>query len=261
MNNTTQIICEGDAASQFDLSIFNCQSDNNPSAYPNNFQHNSPANISLESSFFLSPQTSSSSATQSPKEVVDNELSFDLSLDEIFDVDDILDNQQFISDELLDVLNDVGCRDLLNVLELSNQPTSGETSNSSVSSTPKRKYSTDSSDYFSVNSFETFPTETKKSKRVRRSKTNREERVARKKDQNKKAASRYRDKKKNEIHSSELVLNELEFKRSNLTEQIKKLQTEFTVILPLAKAAFTFDSIRSEHLNQLIARINPLLIN
>jgi hypothetical protein len=189
----------------------------------------------------------------------------DLSLEEIFNVDDILNNSDFISAELLDVLNDVGSNDYLSQLEhqpLESTPSnfiqhqyfdsgSSFTSDSSVTCTPKRKYSTDSSDCSSQDSFETCSTV---SSITTSKKTNNKR--ARKKHQNKMAASRYRNKKKTEMTESELTLEELEI-RDNLNEQVKKLQTEFNVILPLAMAAF--DPIRKEHLNQLISRINTLL--
>lgn len=239
-----------------------------PPIYAANFQPNSIEGVPLESSVFLSPQTSaSSSAAQSPlAEIQQNEL-FDLSLDEIFDVDvdDILNND-LIADELLDVLNNVESGDFLNQLEVASHnfdSGSSFSSGSSVTSSPKRKFSTDSSDCSSLDSFDTCSTASssgnKKAKRTRPFKANKQERASRKKDQNKKAASRYRNKKKNEMQSSEQTMEELESHRDSLSEQVKKLQTEFNVILPLAKAAFTFDPIRREHLNQLISRINTLL--
>ena len=249
--NTTQTIASVNVASHFESAVSgHCQIDVYPPLYTSNYQQNSIESVPLESSVFLSPQTSApSSAAQSPQAESKNDV-FDLSLDDIFDVDDILNNnEQLITDELLDVLNDVGCSDFLNQLDNNvEQPFDNETcftSDSSASSTPKRKYSTDSSDCYSVDSFETCSTNSKKSKKARRSKPNRQERVARKKDQNKKAASRYRNKKKNEMQSCEQTVEELESQRNGLSEQVKKLQTEFNVILPLAKAAFTFEDRKS----------------
>jgi len=220
--------------------------------------------VPFESSIFLSPpQTSpSSSAAQSPQaEVQSNDIFDDLPLDEIFNIDGLL------SDDLLEVLKDVETGDFLKQLEVINPDkdfdsgASFTSSDSSATSTPKRKYSTDSSDC-SADSFDTSSTisdnSNKKTKRARHPKSN-QERASRKKDQNKKAATRYRNKKKTEMHSSEQTLEQLEAHQNNLNEQVKKLQTEFNVILPLAQAAFTFDPIRREHLIQLISRINTLL--
>lgn len=210
-------------------------------------------------------QNSSFSVCQSPSQQFDEILN-DLSLDELFKVNDIDAERLIINEQLYDVLNETGWEDILGTVESSSidvidiyGDNSSTSSSSSIASTPKRKYSTDStSDCFSLDSFETSSS-IKTNKRVKRSKIKPLEKIKRKKDQNKKAATRYREKKKTELNSSEQTLEELELNHNNLLEKMKKLQTEFQVILPLAKAAFILDPIRREHLNKLVSRIDSLI--
>lgn len=168
---------------------------------------------------------------------------------------------------------------------------SSSSSNSSVSSTPKRKYSSDSSSSssssnstycYSEASYQTAasnsssssepeieatavakqskPASSSSNKRARRTpKASPVEKAARKKDQNKRAACRYRSKKRTELHSSELTMEELEAVRDGLAEQVRKLQTEFGVILPLARAAFAHDAAKRARLQAMLARVDGLL--
>lgn len=169
---------------------------------------------------------------------------------------------------------------------------SSSSSNSSVSSTPKRKYSSDSSSSSSSSSNSTYcyseasyqtaasnsssssepeieatavakqskPASSSSNKRARRTpKASPVEKAARKKDQNKRAACRYRSKKRTELHSSELTMEELEAVRDGLAEQVRKLQTEFGVILPLARAAFAHDAAKRARLQAMLARVDGLL--
>ncbi|KAH9406280.1 hypothetical protein TYRP_013889 [Tyrophagus putrescentiae] len=170
---------------------------------------------------------------------------------------------------------------------------SSSSSTSSVSSTPKRKYSSDSSSSssssstycYSEASYQTAastsssgssepeiePTtaaakqskpasSSSNNKRARRApKASPVEKAARKKDQNKRAACRYRSKKRTELHSSELTMEELEAVRDGLAEQVRKLQTEFGVILPLARAAFAHDAAKRARLQAMLARVDGLL--
>lgn len=95
-----------------------------------------------------------------------------------------------------------------------------------------------------------------KKRRNRKSKHTKDERAARKKDQNKRAALKYRSRKKVESEITENILQELVERQNQLTNEFKKIKTEFDVILPLAKAAFQFDPIRSNQLQQLLQRIS-----
>lgn len=190
-----------------------------------------------------------------------------MPLDDIFsNVDEnFSEDLELITDQLLEVLKDVDFSDILSKLEFDNHINSESdsclaSSNSSVSSTPKRKYSSDSSSCYSVDSFETSSTESnQKRKRVRHPKPTQEERAARKKDQNRKAAQAYRSKKKTEVQSSEQTVEELEAHRDRLAEELKQLHTEFNCIFPLARAAFTFDPLRSQRLSQLLTRVKGII--
>ena len=166
---------------------------------------------------------------------------------------------------------------------------SSSSSTSSVSSTPKRKYSSDSSSSSSSSTYcyseasyqtaastsssgssepeieqavakQSKPASSSSNKRARRApKASPVEKAARKKDQNKRAACRYRSKKRTELHSSELTMEELEAVRDGLAEQVRKLQTEFGVILPLARAAFAHDAAKRARLQAMLARVDGLL--
>lgn len=185
-----------------------------------------------------------SSAEQSPSSCESYINDFDID-----DLDEIINTVQPLDDQLIDILDYAGCSDLLEEEE------EGEClyTSSSDSSTPKRKYSiTSSSD--SSDSFQPSPIQRKRG--VRKSKRTHEERLERKKNQNKKAASKYRSKKKIEQDSHEQTLEELEEIQLKHKDDLRKIQTEFNVILPLAKAAFGHDPIRSELLSQLLARID-----
>lgn len=207
------------------------------------------------------------SVTLSPSSIYPSSQSPSLSSDcsftdfDITDLDEILTNPQPLDNQLIDMLDYAGCADLLYLddFEFGNSPASSTTSSSSANSSPKRKYSTDSSDRYSVESFQSSPSSTGSRKRARRSKHTPEERIERKKNQNKTAASKYRSKKRGEQKSTEQVLEELETTQKNFSEQLKKLQTEFNVILPLAKAAFVHDSYRQQLLQNLLSRIGNYL--
>lgn len=195
--------------------------------------------------------------------------------DDFFDIDNIINSVDLAEEDLHQVLCTAGLSDFLfndntstttaTFSDNINSDTSSYASSSAASS-PKRKYSTDSS----AGSFTSYSTSTisspasseytsssnGKPKRFRRSKHTKEERVVRKKDQNKKAATKYRHKKKDEKECHEQTLEDLEATQNQLTAQLDKLRTEFNVILPLAKAAFSFDASRSQQLAQLIQRLN-----
>ncbi|KAF7490570.1 hypothetical protein SSS_07139 [Sarcoptes scabiei] len=130
----------------------------------------------------------------------------------------------------------------------------------------KRKNSIDSSECSSDSFFETSSQSSSSSttsatvksipkKRNRRSKHSKEERITRKKHQNRKAASKYRSKIKVQGEEFESILEQLEQRNKELMVTLGKIQTEFDVILPLAKASFQFDHTRRQQLAQLINRL------
>lgn len=211
-----------------------------------------------DSSVFLSPLSSyPSSAEQSPQQPVQDEL--DLILNDI-EIDEILNSDEDDGSSLFDMLQKAGCTDLLDMvddeIELPVEIAPSESSSSSANSTPQRKYSSDSSDCLSVASFETASSlGSPKPKRTRRSKHSKEERAARKKDQNKRAALRYRSKKKDQQENGESILKGLEDHKAQLTKQFNTLETEFRVIVSLAKQAFQ-DPVRSKQLQDLLTRLS-----
>ena len=197
---------------------------------------------------------------------------------QIDNLDSILNeiaNAENIDDILLAKNED----DLYNLLETSEHECDSQIISVNSETSPKRKLSIDSSGYssFEYDSETLSPsittittattatsTETKeKKRRNRRCKHTKEERALRKKDQNKKAAIKYREKKKVETETIEQIVEQLEHKRDGLSIQFRKIETEFNVILPLAKAAFQMDPIRAPKLQQLLARLqqNGFTIN
>ncbi|XP_054160343.1 uncharacterized protein LOC128958503 [Oppia nitens] len=89
----------------------------------------------------------------------------------------------------------------------------------------------------------------------KRKKTTVIEKKERKRSQNKTAANRYRIKKRAELESIEEL--EQRYAKSNvdLMAQLQKLQMEFKVVLPLAKAAFASDNNKALQLQMLDIRV------
>nr|XP_027198337.1 uncharacterized protein LOC113792625 [Dermatophagoides pteronyssinus] len=212
----------------------------------------------------------------------------DNNLDSI--LDEIAANAENIDDILLAKNED----DLYNLLETSdhysplssssldfddNQSVVTLNSETTTSCSPQRKLSIDSSSgycSFDCDSIETSsssslspspPSTTNQSnaaatdtnrvkrRRNRRCKHTKEERALRKKDQNKKAAIKYRERKKVQTETIEQIIEQLEYRRDELTIQFSRIETEFNVILPLARQAFQVDPIRGQQLQQLIQRL------
>lgn len=90
-----------------------------------------------------------------------------------------------------------------------------------------------------------------KTKRGRSNETQRE----RKRKQNKCAANRYRQKKRAEMDGMEKQYLDCEDVNAQLKAQLQKLQMEFKVVYPLAKAAFASDPNRSLLLQMLDIRV------
>ena len=81
------------------------------------------------------------------------------------------------------------------------------------------------------------------------------ERRERKRNQNKSAANRYRQKKRAELDGIESEQNNYEENNNQLKAQLQKLQMEFKVVYPLAKAAFAADPKRALLLQMLDIRV------
>lgn len=262
----------------------NYNNNNNILSYPNqiinpavsNYKHDDvqPQLFSYDQTFGSFLQQQQQQSPQQQHQVAEQSPISNSTEEDFFDIDDIINSVELAEEDLHQVLSTAGLSDFLfdDNISLTSTTFSGVISSdtssyasSSVTSSPKRKYSTesltgsftsyDSSTISSPASSECTNT-SGKPKRFRRSKHTKEERVVRKKDQNKKAAIKYRHKKKDEKQSHEQILEELEATKNQLTAQMDKLRTEFNVILPLAKASFTFDANRSQQLAQLIQRLN-----
>jgi len=89
----------------------------------------------------------------------------------------------------------------------------------------------------------------------KRSKTTVTERRERKRNQNKSAANRYRQKKRAELDDIEGQQNQYEDVNNELKAQLQKLQMEFKVVYPLAKAAFAADHNKALQLQMLDIRV------
>jgi len=89
----------------------------------------------------------------------------------------------------------------------------------------------------------------------KRSKKTVTERKERKRNQNKSAANRYRQKKRAELDDIEYEQRIYEENNNKLKAQLQKLQMEFKVVYPLAKAAFSSDPNKSLLLQMLDIRV------
>jgi len=94
-----------------------------------------------------------------------------------------------------------------------------------------------------------------KPKANKRSKTSTTEKKERKRDQNKSAANRYRIKKRAELESIDDLQTRFSKVNEELRAQLQKLQMEFKVVLPLARAAFVADPNKALQLQMLDIRV------
>ena len=99
------------------------------------------------------------------------------------------------------------------------------------------------------------PIDLKKEKPIKKSKTSMNEKKERKRNQNKSAANRYRMKKRAELETIEKQQNRRMDENIKLKDQLQKLQMEFKVVYPLAKAAFASDAGRKALLELLDIRV------
>jgi len=89
----------------------------------------------------------------------------------------------------------------------------------------------------------------------KRSRKSVNEKKDRKRDQNKSAANRYRIKKRAELESIDDLQTRYSETNEALMAQLQKLQMEFKVVLPLAKAAFAADTNKSLQLQMMDIRV------
>jgi hypothetical protein len=97
--------------------------------------------------------------------------------------------------------------------------------------------------------------DTQSTKPTKRAKATVTERRERKRNQNKSAANRYRQKKRVEMDVIEEQQNHFIEINNKLKSELQKLQMEFKVVYPLAKAAFSSDPNKSLKLQMLDIRI------
>jgi len=98
-------------------------------------------------------------------------------------------------------------------------------------------------------------TSDQKAKPTKRSKTTLTERRERKRNQNKSAANRYRQKKRAELETIEDQCTRYSQSNDLLKAQLQKIQMEFKVVFPLAKAAFASDPNKALQLQMLDLRV------
>jgi len=204
----------------------------------------------LDSTAFLSPQ---SLEAMSPKTFDDNnfetELDFaaqDLNTTSAMTIlEEILSSSSANSTDTEDCLD--GELDLQSVTEVSKDwQTIDSTFVEVKEEAPKRRQTKRKAKEMSVS--------VPKPKANKRSKTVTEKRE-RKRDQNKSAANRYRIKKRAELESIDDLQSRYSKDNDELMTQLQKLQMEFKVVFPLAKAAFASDPNKALQLQMLDIRV------
>jgi len=194
----------------------------------------------LDSTAFLSPLSIEPSSPQSIADSpVDHKLDSGVDTSAMTLLEELLSanssDSEYNSDQCFESeLN------IQSITEVSKDSDMAEESDSKP--TPKRQYKRKANDL----------TEKKTNKRRKTTLTERRER---KRNQNKSAANRYRQKKRQEIDGIESQQNELEDINNQLKAQIQKLQMEFKVVYPLAKAAFASDHKKALQLQMLDIRV------
>jgi len=199
----------------------------------------------LDSTAFMSPQSIEPS---SPQSIVGSPIEYQLDLEEdnsaITLLEEILSanssDSESLSDQCFDSELNIQC-----ITEVSKDSEKGAKT-SSTEDRPKRQYKRKLQTNEKIK-------ETVKSKK--RSKKTPNERRERKRSQNKSAANRYRQKKRAELDVIEHHQDEQEQINNKLKAQLQKLQMEFKVVYPLAKAAFAADSNKALQLQMVDIRV------
>jgi len=207
----------------------------------------------LDSTAFLSPV---SNEPQSPQTVGND---FDKDLDLLSDkwnnttgmaiLEEILSansSDSEVSEECFD--SDLNVQYFTETeIEASNEPKMIESTANETNERPKRRQLKRK-----INETET---QSQKPKTNKRNKSSVSEKKERKRSQNKSAANRYRIKKRAELDSIEGLEKNCLDTNQRLKAELQKLQMEFKVVYPLAKAAFASDYSKSLQLQTLDLRV------
>lgn len=203
----------------------------------------------LDSTAFLSPESLnplSPEGTLASDDFVDQ---FDLAsqdlnstsamtiLDEILSSANSTDNEECFDSEL----------DLQAITEVAKEQPTFVNINVETSAPKRRQTKRKSTE--STDSLEKSVTNNK------RKKSTVSDKKERKRSQNKSAANRYRIKKRAELESVEDLMETFTKTNVELKAQLQKLQMEFKVVLPLAKAAFATDHNKALQLQMLDIRV------
>jgi len=194
----------------------------------------------LDSTAFMSPLSLEPSSPQaidgSPNE---HQLDSEVETSAMSLLEEILSanssDSESLSDQSFDSELSLQC-----IAEVSKDSEMSEEISSQITSVPKRQYK------------RKLQTNVGTNKRSKKTVTERKER---KRDQNKSAANRYRQKKRAELDDIEFQQSIYEENNNKLKAQLQKLQMEFKVVYPLAKAAFSSDPNKSLLLQMLDIRV------
>jgi len=206
----------------------------------------------LDSTAFLSPQSLEAlSPKPSDGNHFESELNFaaqELDTTSAMTIlEEILSSSSANSTDTEDCLDaDLGIQ---SVTEVSKEWPSIDTSFVETNATPKRRQTKRKAKEMDVCLPKTKP------KANKRHKTTVTEKRERKRDQNKSAANRYRIKKRAELESIDDLQDQYSKANDELRAQLQKLQMEFKVVFPLAKAAFASDANKALQLQMLDIRV------
>jgi len=206
----------------------------------------------LDSTAFLSPQ---SLEALSPKPSDGNhfESELDFAAQELNTTSAMTILEEILSSSSANSTDTEDCLDaelgIQSVTEVSKEWPSIDTSFVETNATPKRRQTKRKAKEMDVCLPKTKP------KANKRHKTTVTEKRERKRDQNKSAANRYRVKKRAELESIDDLQTQYSKANDELRAQLQKLQMEFKVVFPLAKAAFASDANKALQLQMLDIRV------
>ena len=205
-----------------------------------NIQYQSKSNY-LDSTAFLSPLSIEPSSPQTSEPDVGQQLDSEMTIaSDMTLLEELLSanssDSEYLSDQCID--SELNIQSITEVSKESQKKESPPLE--ATKKGPKREYKRKAQ-----------PLEQKKNKK---SKTLNERRE-RKRTQNKSAANRYRQKKREELYGIEKEQNNYEETNNRLKAQLQKLQMEFKVIFPLAKAAFAADPHKSLQIQMVDLRV------
>jgi len=195
----------------------------------------------LDSTAFLSPLSIEPSSPQTSEADVGQQLDSEMTIaSDMTLLEELLSanssDSEYLSDQCFD--SELNIQSITEVSKESQKKESPPLE--ATKKAPKREYKRKAQ-----------PLEQKKNKK---SKTLNERRE-RKRTQNKSAANRYRQKKREELCGIEKEQNNYEETNNRLKAQLQKLQMEFKVIFPLAKAAFAADPHKSLEIQMVDLRV------